>query len=74
MKNYQKSCFFWYVLPIIEWNIQARQFCKSAKHTSLTAESDPMFYFLSLDLLMVFYEQLTKKKQEYGIILWEFIK
>ena len=58
MKNYQKSCFFRYVLPIIERNKEARQYCKSVtidvKHTSLIAEFDPMFYFIRLDLLMVF--------------------
>ena len=45
MKNDKDKnpCFIWYVLPIIEWNIQVRQYCKSAKHTSLTTESDPMF-------------------------------
>ena len=65
MTNYQKPCFFWDVLPIIEWNIQA-------KHTSLTAESDSMFYLFSLDLLMVFLWAIDKKKEN-GIIIWECI-
>jgi len=43
MKNYQKSYFFWYILTIIEWNIQTKQYCKSAKHTSLTAKSAPSY-------------------------------
>ena len=45
MENSQKSCS----LLFFEKNMQARHHCKSAKHTSFTAESDLMFYFFGLD-------------------------
>ena len=59
--------------PIIDWNIQDyRQYFKSTKHTSLTAGSDPMFYFFSLALngLNGFFIIKTSKTQDYGLIIW----
>ena len=39
--------FFCYVWPFFNKIIPAKQHCKSAKHMSLTAESDYMFYFFN---------------------------
>ena len=36
--------------PFFYENIQAKQHCKIAKHLSLTAESDPLFYIFSFIL------------------------
>ena len=72
MKNYQNHAFSSTFCQLLNELYKLDNTCKSTKHTSLTAESDPMFYFFSLDLLMVFLWAIDKK-QEYGIIIWEFI-